>query len=66
VDLPAGQTSVVVTHNLGSIPTICIPIPLQDMGGFIPWISNKTPTQFTINVASAFLSDIFFDIIAIL
>jgi len=45
----AGQTSIVVTHNIIGTPTVCLATPLADPGGRV-WVSALGATTFQINI----------------
>jgi len=47
-----GATTLVVTHSLGNPTYSVVATPLNNPGGNW-WISNKTGTQFQINLAVA-------------
>ena len=55
----SGSTSVVVSHALGTTSFVAIVTPTNGNvpaawgAPAVPWISNKTPTQFTINLPAA-------------
>lgn len=51
--LPSGQTSVVVTHALGSPSYQAIVTPVNGDVGSRWWVDLKTATQFTIKVQTA-------------
>jgi hypothetical protein len=53
-------TTFVVTHGYGSTPHLVILTPTTDTGGKRWWV-DKTTTQFTINIDSAYSSTIKFD-----
>ena len=50
--VPATATTVVVTHNLGSTTYQVILQQLLNLSGTF-WVSNKTSSQFTINLSVA-------------
>jgi fructose-1-phosphate kinase PfkB-like protein len=54
--IASGGTSVTCTHVLGVIPKVFLEL-LANLGGRSVWISNKTETQFTINISSAAAAD---------
>jgi len=49
--LPAGNTSVVVTHRYSGTPTFVIAIPNQNIGNV--WITDIGATTFTINTSAS-------------
>ena len=51
--IPAGQTSISVTHGLAWTPKTVRVTPLDNLGGRSFWVSNVTATGFTINISSA-------------
>jgi len=51
--ITAGNTFVVVDHTYGSIPLAVNWEALSALGGRDVWISDKTATQFTINISMA-------------
>jgi len=60
----ANTLTRVVNHNLGTIPKVFL--ESQSIGGIMHFVSNKTTTQFTINLASPQELDVEFDWGAIL
>lgn len=48
----ATQTTLVVSHGLGNPTFSVVAVPLLDPGGRY-WLSNKTATQFQINLQTA-------------
>lgn len=63
VAIPAGTTSIIVTHNLGVIPRVFI-TPFS-ANGSLWFITNRTITQFTLNLASAQDDNNNFDVLAV-
>jgi len=55
--IPAGQTSVTVSHGLVAAPSKVIITPLAQPPGPL-WVSNITSTSFTINVSTAPTTDL--------
>ena len=56
-----GQTTVDVTHSLGTTPTRIQLTPTTDTAGKRYWVSAKGATTFTITIDSTHTSDILFD-----
>jgi fructose-1-phosphate kinase PfkB-like protein len=54
--IASGGTSVTCTHVLGAVPKVFLEL-LTNLGGRSVWISNKSETQFTINISSAAATD---------
>ena len=61
----AGQTLIVVAHTLGTIPTIVEVTPTSDLGGRSWHVTNKTTTQFTLNISGMDIANHTFDVRAI-
>ena len=59
--IPAGETSVVVSHTFGSVDYRWIVTPTTDLGGRNWWPSDKAADSFKININSADLADHTFD-----
>jgi hypothetical protein len=57
--IPAGQTSVTVTHGLVSTPTKIIVTPRANIGSV--WVSSRDSTSFTINCSTAPTTDVVVD-----
>lgn len=49
--IPAGQTSVIVHHNIGEPPIVLV-TPTTNLNGKNFWVSDITNTSFTINISS--------------
>jgi hypothetical protein len=59
--IPAGQTSVVISHFMALTPTRIMLNPTIDTKGKRYWVSAKTASNFTISIDSSDASDITFD-----
>ena len=63
--ISAGDTTVVVDHNIGATPYVTI-TPQSNIGGRNVWVNTKTATQFTIHIDSADpFNDLVFEYIAV-
>lgn len=64
VTLLSNTQTIVVNHGLSGIPKVII--ESDDLRGSLHWITNKTVTQFTINIDAPQNINVNFDWIAIL
>lgn len=62
VTIPAGNTSLVVTHTLSGTPFVVVSPNVKLTSS--AWVSNKTSTTFTINLSAAELAAVGFDWVA--
>lgn len=59
--ITAGNTYVDVTHTLGSVPAVADISWTSDSGGKRWWITNKTSSNFRLNIDSIYSANITFD-----
>lgn len=47
-----GDTTVTITHDKGSVPTVVSLVPVDDLEGRGYWVTSLTATTFIINIST--------------
>lgn len=58
--ISTGNTSIIINHKLGKIPSFISISPTVDIGGIYFWVSDISATVFTLNISSQSMEDMSF------